>query len=477
MIKLQNGIRGKIILALAVTGCIAIMVLSAVAASSLYRPSEDGFSSQLTENLALLCRNSEPDISETQLEIIRQAEIKSIRYGEDEDGNRIFFARLQFAPPANHSAVYTGEPDDYLKKTVEKMSDAHEGEECDVYGLCSDNTPVVDLETIGAVSEASARAWHKETLSGDLNLQYAIIDALIPEPFQDRVVTEGGPYNATYTEWLDQCSACFASEGLTVTTENGQSGEQADIRKAMENIITPYLCSVRNITVSPSEERPGILTITFDSLDIISTITTAKKPSFSAINKLAGVYSAERTLKMTVDVDIASLAKDGEKMKLPVMTLIKAITKFGSTIGYTKVKIKTPEAPQVIEGKSTGQWPIEFKRAKGDGNIIVNILRIDDSGDESSVMKLFLTDGGSITVCLSKGRYRMNYAVGTTYYGNRELFGNNGIYMRDNDNVYDIPSLDISSITVAKQSGESLDFIDYLLRQQSDPSLIDKNEF
>ena len=68
-------------------------------------------------------------------------------------------------------------------------------------------------------------------------------------------------------------------------------------------------------------------------------------------------------------------------------------------------------------------------------------------------------------------------AVGSTYYGGKELFGANGIYMKDTKNIYTLPSTDLKSVIVEKQPGESLKFTDYLLGQGIDPSLIDKSAF
>ena len=102
---------------------------------------------------------------------------------------------------------------------------------------------------------------------------------------------------------------------------------------------------------------------------------------------------------------------------------------------------------------------------------------MDDSGEEKHVLKIFLTDGGKITVCLKQGKYRLNYAVGTTFYGSKELFGANGIYMKDTQNIYTVPSKELKTVKVEKQPGERLYFTDYLLGQGVDPSLIDRSEF
>lgn len=478
----KNATTGKLklFMSAAVIACIAVMVLSAAAASTMYIPSEDTFTSQLGRNLALLCESSDCELSRTQLDIIENAEIKSIRYDTDSDGNRLFSAKLILCAPVENAGVYSENPDAYLRKTAESMFDG-KGEEIEIIGLCSGgesgNSPVVDVETIHIIADAAERAWENESLSSDKSFEYALTDLIIPEPFPDRVFSEGGSYQPTYSSWLDELSGQFASEGMTVTKDGGKSGELSDIRAAMEEVITPYLCSVRNVSLARSRDKKGYLTLSFDSLDVIGTLSTAKKPSVAALNKLSGVYSDEKALRVSIDIDLSDFLADGGKMKLPFFNVIRAITRYGSSIGVTVSKVKIPTTTQVIAGKSNGQWPIEFKRAKGDGNIIVNVIKIDDSGAESSVLKIFLTDGGKITVCLSKGRYRLNMAVGSTYYGSKEFFGANGIYMRDTKNIYPLPSKELTTITVEKQPGESLKFTDYLLGQGVDPSLIDKSDF
>ena len=471
----------KIFMTAAVISSIAAMILSAFAASTMYLPTQDKFSSSLGSNLSTLCENAGYGLSATQLSIIENAEIKSIQYDNDSEGNKVFSARLRLSAPSDNAGKYSDEnPRDYLDKTVKTMFNGHSAE-IEIVGLCGsdegDHLPAVEIDTLEKIAETTETVWQKESLSSSKNFEYALTDMIIPEPFPDRAFQENGSYQPTYSRWLDECAGQFASEGLAVTTENGASSEVSEIRSAMEQVITPYLCSVRNISLSHSEDKKGYLTLSFDSLDVIGTLSTAKKPSVSALNKLSGVYSEDRVLKVTIHIDLVDLLSDGGKMKLPFFNIIRAITRYGSSIGTSLTKIKIPETTQVIDGKSNGQWPLEFKRAKGDGNIIVDVIRMDDSGEEKHVLKIFLTDGGKITVCLKQGKYRLNYAVGTTFYGSKELFGANGIYMKDTQNIYTVPSKELKTVKVEKQPGESLSFTDYLLGQGVDPSLIDRSEF
>ncbi|MBQ9903034.1 MAG: hypothetical protein IJM51_11750 [Clostridia bacterium] len=477
MHKRKNNAVIKYAMTAAVIACIAVLILSAFAASAMYIPSRDQFTSSLGENLTVLCRSGGYSLSETQLDIIKNADILTIRYENDSDGNRLFSAKLRLYAPQANAGAYSDNPLAYLTETKEKLCISSEAEDVEIIGICNDNLPVVDIQTLESIAEAAERIWARETLSADTNFEYALTDYLIPEPYSGRKYAEGASFRPEYEKWLDQCAEQFASEGLTVYKNGVQSGTASDIREAMANAVTPYLCSVRNIALARSEKNSGIYTLSFDSLDIINTVYSAKKPTFSALNKLAGVYSEERVLKVSIDIDLSTVISEKEKMNLAFFNLIRAITKYGSTIGSSTVKIKTPDTSQVIAGQSDGQWPVEFKRAKGDGNVIVNVIRIKDSGEETSVVKLFLTDGGKITVCLSKGRYRINTAVGATYYGNEELFGENGIYMCDKETVYDVPSNETKSVTVAKHPGESLRFTDYQLGQFTDSTLIDRSRF
>lgn len=467
----------KILLPTVIAACIALMILSALAASQLYKPNKDAFTSELGRNLALLCKSSDLNLSETQLTMIENMEVRSISYNTDSDGNKMFFAKIRIHTPMSLNQTYTEKPDQYIKSTIEKIPDGDLAEECEIIGLCSDNTPIVDIETVTSLAETAEKAWQNENLSSDKNFEYAVTDMLFPEPFADRVFSEGKTYLPEYDMWLTESSAQFASEGMTVSTDNGLSGDANDIRAAMESIVTPYLCSIRNISFQRSAQKNGWLTLTFDSLDVIGTLSTASKPSISAINKLAGVYSNERVLQMSIDIDVSELASDTGKWKLAFFDLIRAMTKYGSSLNKSSVKVKIPDASQVIAGKPDGIWPVEFKRKKGDGYVLIDVIKTDDAGSETSVLKLFLTDGGSYTVCLSKGKYRLNMAVGSTYYGSTDYFGPNGIYICDTQNIYEIPSMNIKSITVAKHPAESLSITDFLVRQSIDPALIDKSQF
>ena len=465
------------LMAAAIISTFLIMILSAVAASSMYTPAQDAFTASLTENLSLLCKNGDYGLSETQLSLIKNAEVSSIRYDEDSDGNRLFSAKLKLSVPQANAGKYSGNPSEYLQNTADRLNQGSESEEIEIIGLCRDNMPVVDIETLERIADTADNVWQKQTLISDRNFEYAVIDMLIPEPFTERVYSDQAAYQSGYDKWLTDMSEEFASEGFTVNKDGERSGNPADIREAMASVITPYLCSVRNISLAASSNNKGMLTLSFDTLDIIGTIYSAKKPTISALNKLSGVYTDERSLKVSIEFDLCDLISDKERNKLPFFDLIRAITSYGSSIGYSAVKIKTPTESQIIDGKSNGQWPVAFVRKKGDGDVIVDVIKLEDSGEETSVVKLFLTDGGKTTVCLAKGSYRLNMAVGSVFYGGKEYFGVNGIYMRDTENIYVIPSIDTGSITVAKQPGEALSFTEYMTNLSKDKSLIERSQF
>lgn len=477
MRKSKNAAVIKILTAAAVMAGIAVLLCSALAASTMYRPSKDKFTSSLGEHLAALCRSGGYSLSETQLDIIKNADIRNIRYENDADGNRLFSAKLRLCVPQENAGTYSSDPGAYLSETKDRLGEGSDAEEIEIIGMCSDNIPVIDVQTLDSIADAADSVWKKETLSSDKHFENALTDYLLPEPYPERKYAEGATFRPAYENWLDRYAGQFASEGLTVTKDGVASGNTADIREAMANALTPFLCSVRNISLTASEKEKGMFTLSFDSLDIIGTVYSAKKPSFAALYKLAGVYSEERVMKVSIDIDLSRLLSGREPASLPYFDLLRAITKYGSTVGTSTVKIKTPEKSQVIAGRSDGQWPVEFKRNKGDGNVIVNVIRIDDAGAETSVLKIFLVDGGKITVCLSKGTYRIHTAVGGTFYGSEEFFGENGVYMRDEEHLYAVPSNEAKSVTVLKHRGETLSFTEYLIGQFSDPSLIDKSRF
>ena len=182
----------KILVSAAVIACIAVMVLSAAAASAMYRPSGDYFTSELCGHLAELCGHPDYGLSKTQLKMIENAQIKSIRYEDGSDGNRFFSAKLLLCAPVAKAGSYSDNPSEYLRQTEQSMFDG-EAEEIEIMGLCGDGEnvrmPVIDVETVGAIAEAADRAWQNEKLTSDKNFEYAVTDMIIPEPFTDRVIT------------------------------------------------------------------------------------------------------------------------------------------------------------------------------------------------------------------------------------------------------------------------------------------------
>ena len=125
----------KLLMSLAVISCIAVMILSAAAASEMYTPSSDKFMSSLCKNLAALCEKSESGLSKTQLSIIENAEIKSIRYNTESSGERMFFARLFLRAPVEKLMSYSDNPTEYLNDTLKTMYSG-EPEEIEIMGIC-----------------------------------------------------------------------------------------------------------------------------------------------------------------------------------------------------------------------------------------------------------------------------------------------------------------------------------------------------
>ena len=99
----------KLFMTLAVIACIAVMILSAEAASHMYAPNEDAFTSTLGKHLSTLCQNAGYGLSATQLAIIENAEVKSIQYETGSDGNKLFSARIRLCAPENSAGGYSGE--------------------------------------------------------------------------------------------------------------------------------------------------------------------------------------------------------------------------------------------------------------------------------------------------------------------------------------------------------------------------------
>ena len=124
MRKRNNSAVKKILMAAAVIACVAVLLFSALAASTMYRPSKDKFTASLGEHLATLCRSGGYSLSETQLDIIKNADILNIRYENDSEGNRLFSAKLRLCVPQENAGAYSSDPGAYLSKTREKLSDS-----------------------------------------------------------------------------------------------------------------------------------------------------------------------------------------------------------------------------------------------------------------------------------------------------------------------------------------------------------------
>ena len=469
-----------------------IVIISAAAAMLLYRPNSDSFTTQLASNLAKICSGS--DLSKTQLRMIECAEIKNVKYDTSDNDNKKFYAEVRLFNPKVNCGSYSGEnPQEYIKKAVDSMYENHFGYvKCEIIGLCIDEKPVIDTKTLNRLVACVQESWNGgQNLLENRHLSRAINDMLCPSPYKQREYTGSTEYTTAYNGFLDSYSASFAADGIKINGET--SNDPSAIRSVMAKVLTPYYCSAKNVSLSASSTQSGMLSFSFDSLNIIEAISQAKKSIissenevdinsaeskiFSAITSASAAYSENTAFKCHMNIDLADFA-DSETSGGGYYGTIRAFTEYYSSSAYdaatNRSGIKQINTSCVISGKGNGMWPVEFKRNSGDGNAIISIVKISDNGDESSVAKLYLTDGGSDIICLAQGRYRLNIAVGENYFGAKQLFGDDGIYFADNTSFKVTAA---TSVTVEKHQEESLSLIDYILDKNNGGTCIDRSVF
>lgn len=472
---------------------VLIIVLSAVAADSLYNPNADKFTSELGKNLSALCSNS--DLSQTQLLMIERADIKNVKYDTDDNGTTKFYAELRLINPKINCGSYSGEnPQEYLQNAVDSLfNNKRSYVSCEIIGLCIDDKPVIDNETLQRIIDCTKESWNGgQNLIENKDLISAVTDLFCPAPYENRNYSDSTIYSAAYNKFLKESSEYFAEKGMTISGET--SNDASAIRSIMQEIITPYLCSVKDIKLSQASDKNGVLRLSFNSLDVTGSISaekskifsdvsdtdvsTATQSIFNAITSDISSYSADKAFKCSIDIDLADLISDVFSNSSGYFSTLHAMTEYYSFSASDAVNgrknLKTLEKSGIISGKSNATWPVEFKRNAGDGNAIISIIKIDDSGNESSIMKIFIADGGSYMVCLPRGQYRINIAVGTNYFGAEQLFGDDGIYFKDED-VFDVASS--PTVTVEKHEEENFSIIEYLLNKNNGGTCISKADF
>lgn len=469
-----------------------IVIISAVAALSLYHQSSDSFTTNLASNLAKICSSS--DLSHTQLRMIECAEIKNVKYDTSDNGTKKFYAEVRLFNPKVNCGSYSGEPQKYVKSAVDSLYDSKFSYvKCEIIGLCVDDKPVIDTATLNRLVACVQESWDGgQNLIENKHLNQAISDMLCPSPYEEREYTGAAEYTAAYNDFLDSYSANFAVDGIKI---NGEiSNDPSAIRNVMAKILTPYYCSAKNVSLNAADPQSGMLSFSFDSLNIIEAISQAKKSIisseneidisaaesqiFSAVTSASAAYSDETAFKCNMNIDLVDFADSAASGGEGYYGIIRAFTEYYSSSAYDAVtnrsSIKQIQTSCVISGKGNGMWPVEFKRNAGDGNAIISIIKISDNGEESSVAKLYLTDGGSDIICLAQGKYRINIAVGENYFGASQLFGDDGIYFKDSTEFEVTAS---NSVTVEKHEEESLSIIDYILNKNNGGTCIDRSAF
>lgn len=491
--KKSDGI-SKIILILAVAVGVIAMIFSAIAASSLYKHNTDEFTSQLGKNLALLCSDSDFGLSKTQLRMIECADVRNVKYQTTDDGQKKFYAEVRLINPKINCGSYSGDkPNEYLSKAAESLFDNKLSYvSCDIVGLCVDEKPVIDNESLQRIASCVEESWNNgKNISGNKHVVSAINDALCPAPFKNRKYSDSTDYSMPYSRFLDKCSVYFAEDGIKFDGKN--LTQSPAVRKIIAKVFTPFFCSAENQQLSASIENKGMLSFTFDSTNIIESISDAKENIISSETHngeieniiIANIVSdisdpsSSGSINNKIEIDFVDFMYENAEKDWSYYSTLRTILEYygGCSVDIANSKaIEEITECKVIAGQSNGQWPVEFKRNAGDGNVIIDIIKIDDDYLEKSVMKLFLTDGGSQMVCLGLGKYRINIAVGKNYFGAEQLFGDDGIYFKTDD-TFEVSSTDIPSFTVAKHSEEDFSILDYLLNKGSGGTCIDKAKF
>ncbi len=473
---------------------LGIVIISAVTAMSLYQPAGDNFTSNLALNLSKICSNS--DLSGTQLRMIECAEVKNVKYDTTNSGTKKFYAEIRlFNPNVNCGSYSDKNPQEYLKSVADSLyNNKFNYVKCEIIGLCIDDKPAIDTNNLNQLLACVNESWNGgQNLIKNKHLNKAISDMLCPSPYSQRNYTGATEYTAAYNEFLDKYSQRFAIDGMMI---NGElSNDSTTIRSVMAKVLTPYWCSAKNISLTMSSEQNGMLSLSFDSLNLIDAISKAKKSIvasendidinsaesqiFSSVTAATAAYSDDTAIKSKINIDLIDFADSNQSIVGEgYYGTIRAFAEYYSSSAYDAVTsrngIKNIKTSCVISGKGNGMWPVEFKRNKGDGDVIINIIKVNDNGEESKIMKVFLTDGGSDIVCLAQGKYRLNIAVGTNYFGTKQLFGDDGIYFKDS-NTFEVATT--KTVTVEKNNEENLSIMDYIMNKNNGGTCIDRANF
>ncbi len=464
------------IIAIAISAAVVIMFFGDVS---------DGFSANLGENLANLC--SESDLNSTELKIIEHASVKNVQYKKSDDGTTMFYAEMRLITPQMNCKSYSGEnPMEYIKKAADSLfDDTSEYISCEITGIIVDNSPIISEDTMQELAACAKEAWNNgAALTGSDDLAQALTDTLCPSPYQSRSYSDGGDYTSDYSDFLDECSEYFSS---------ADSSSISELRAEMEEILTMFFCSVKNVTLS-SDEESRALTLCFDSMDIVGVISqekssiissgsstdvdSASSEIYSALTSSLSDYGSDETYSFSLEIDLFDMADDLISGNSGYFNTLMAITEYYSSSAADAVECigsaETVSESCVISGSSNATWPVNFIRNEGDGDAIISVIKIDSDGSETSVMKIYLKDGESYMVCLERGTYRLNIAVGDAYYGSDKLFGSDGIYFKSQDTFELDRQIDVN---VDKQGEENLSILEYIIEKNNGGSCIDVSEF
>lgn len=280
------------------------------------------------------------------------------------------------------------------------------------------------------VKNAAAKA---KQAFGQKAVKTALLDLLFPVPYKDAAAFKKGSVSPAFYQWMGWMGMEEGNEQAYMALLYAQTGRQLNLNKGPHALEFSVKATVPTRVLIDGEQA---------AMNDLSKIAMAnamesdelKSYYFQGLLKAAGTLrkSAREKLVFSVNVDDLALGNAGQDYAafLQAFTLTDTFDLLVSAVR------KLPDYPALdypkngrISGNTSGTKIII--RVPKDN--YARYIQIRGAYDDRLLVDLFIRPGGSATVRAPKGMCYLLIAMGTTWYGEEALFGEDSILSRTDD--------------------------------------------
>ncbi|MDR3051084.1 MAG: hypothetical protein LBU67_05130 [Oscillospiraceae bacterium] len=249
-----------------------------------------------------------------------------------------------------------------------------------------------------------------------------------------------------YRQALRSIAWEMAKDGTGLTLRYSEPGDPTTLGETLQNAL---LDAYDNAKIAADDV--GDAAVTYLQKDLAQAKKDGMEPREFSVN--LAVFAAP-----TAEDIYQAFGAEGIAQRFAVF--IKGVAQADAYFqDYAKVNpipLPFPKTGKLMKPPSGGAQ-LAFKNGRTTGGLYVKIYALSgssDTGKGNLVGSMFIQSGKKGTTSIKPGYYRMTYATGEKWYGEKDMFGPTGSYSRDEEVTYCQRNY-ILTITISPKKGDA----------------------